>query len=106
MEQRLVYTTEQISRVISGVTEYAYQPIGTLGDCLPENIVWTTTAGTPPVGYESMTLDIPNAGQSRRNAGMWAICYLCSVSFPQSEMTKYRGKWYCSKNGCITEAQS
>jgi hypothetical protein len=106
MEQKLVYTTEQIHRVVDGVTYYAYQPEGTLGDCLPENIVWQLTAADPPLGYETMTMTIPNAGQSRRNAGMWAICYICCMEFPQSEMTKYRGKWYCEKNGCATEAQS
>jgi hypothetical protein len=59
--------------------------------------------GPPPVlllmYYRQFIQEEPRYGirwaSSGENTEMWHVCRMCSWEFPQSQMIKYKGEWYC-----------
>ena len=51
-----------------------------------------------PVTGETGTMTVTQVNYTagrETNVGPWGLCHVCGRSFPQSRMTKVKGKWYC-----------
>jgi len=103
--QRYESYQTQTTRNIDGTIFFGYVSATLDHDPLPEEITWLLTANTPPTGQVNLMHYVPNAGTSKNAVGGWAVCPICALSFPKSEMTRVKGQWYCNQNKCAEEAQ-
>jgi hypothetical protein len=106
MGQQYEVSEVQISRAHEGPLHYAYVLTTLDHDPTPEEIVWKLTANDPDPGYKNLTVFVPNAGTNRVADSSWAICPLCAMSFPKSEMSRVKGLYYCNRNKCAEEART
>lgn len=67
-----------------------------------DSVLWLPYGTSAPVGYEPwmMNMSVVGTTKSGDRWGRWGECYTCLEEFPLTEMTKIKGHWYCSKNGC------
>ena len=64
-------------------------------------VLWLPLGTNPPTGYEAWYMNCSLVGTKPGDKkGRWGVCYTCLEEFPQSELTKIKGHWYCEKNGC------
>ena len=67
-----------------------------------DDVLWLPYGTQAPEGYEPwmMNMSVVGTTKSGDRWGRWGECYTCLEEFPLTEMTKIKGHWYCSKNGC------
>lgn len=98
------YVRQQVTRLTEDhLTEYAYRPEGTV-DPLEEELLWLSepeaTATIPP-GYEAYTMSVNGAGtRGKAGQGPWQTCYICRYDYPESQMVKHNGRFYCRPQRC------
>jgi len=66
-------------------------------------INYTGVKGTALVQtvYES---DVMTKG--RATFRRWRTCPICAFDFPEDQMTRQGGKWYCIPNGCYRDTDT
>ena len=67
-----------------------------------DDVLWLPYGTQAPEGYEPWMMYMSVVGQTKSGdrQGRWGVCYTCLEEFPLTQMTKIKGHWYCSKNGC------
>ena len=69
-------------------------------------------AGPPPMidlpYYDVVTQSEANMGIRWRsdgnNPGVWHSCQMCGWEFPENQMGKFQGNWYCNTRGHLSIA--
>jgi len=64
-------------------------------------VTGTNRDGTPFSGTMLVALYAPT--KNTPIGVKWNVCCKCRLSFPENELTKIRGQWYCTKNRCIED---
>lgn len=96
----------QVSKISDGATSWAWQLIGS-GDPDPADVVWTPTQVNPDAGvYEAVMMNASLVGtKPGLGRGRWGVCSVCLQEFPQSQMVRSNGKWYCIPNKCSEDLE-
>jgi len=100
-----IYTDEQVTRIVNGITQYGYKIIGTL-DPEPADILWLNEGDAIDPLFEEYTMRMTVKGTRKgESPGNWATCHICRYEYPTVDMILSGGKYYCTKQKCADDLQ-
>lgn len=64
-----------------------------------DDLLWLPAGTTGPSTHEKWMMEHSLVGTKQGDKkGRWAVCYVCQSEFPQRQMIRKGGKWYCKED--------